>query len=198
MATFVTWSVFRILSVLIVISAVNPWLLLVAAFVFVCVYYMMKHVVTTMIETQRLDSIYRSPVNTIFSQMIGGMITMRAYGTLDYFKMNFDQKLEIGACMTFSNMAANRYLSLRLDGLVFLFGLSTSVFCAFSRGVLSAEMITFTLQNLTDILPMISITLRFWTEFENYMTSSQSMYDYTLLESEDELAKDIDEELKSR
>jgi len=34
-----------------------------------------------MIETQRLDSIYRSPVNTIFSQMIGGMITMRAYRT---------------------------------------------------------------------------------------------------------------------
>jgi len=101
--------------------------------------------------------------------------------------------------MTFSNMAANRYLSVRLDGLVSLFGLATAVFCVFSRYFCIAdEMIIFTLQNLTDVMPMVAITLRFYTEFETYMTSSQSMYDYTLLESEDDLIKEIDSALKSR
>jgi len=42
MALFVTWSVFRIASVLIVISVVNPWLILVTFFLFLCVYFMMK------------------------------------------------------------------------------------------------------------------------------------------------------------
>jgi hypothetical protein len=88
------------------------------------------------------------------------------------------------------NHLANRWLGIRIDFVVFLFSILAAVLAVASKGIISPEMITFTLQNLTDVIPMVSISVRLYTEFENYMTSSQRIFEYTKLEAEDELIKE--------
>lgn len=43
-----------------------------------------------------------------------------------------------------------------------------------------------------DVGVFFSIAIRFATEVHNYMASAQKIYQYTQLESEDELTKEID------
>lgn len=45
------------------------------------------------------------------------------------------------------------------------------------------------------MMPFVSIVIRMWSEFENYMTSSQQIYGYTKLEQEGELEKPSDKDL---
>jgi hypothetical protein len=55
------------------------------------------------------------------------------------------------------NHLANRWLGIRIDFVVFLFSILAAVLAVASKGIISPEMITFTLQNLTDVIPMVSI-----------------------------------------
>ena len=124
--------------------------------------------------------------------IVDGLVTLRAYDKLDYFKIEFEHNLEKGANVTFMNHLANRWLGIRIDFVVFLFGFLAAILAVASKGIIPAELITFTLQNLTDVIPMVSISVRLYTEFENYMTSSQRIFDYTKLEAEDDLVKEKD------
>jgi len=103
MATFVSLGLFRSATVIIVVSIVNPWLAIAALFTVVVSGYMWKMAINPMIESQRLDTIYRGPVHTTFAMVVNGLITLRAYKKIDFFKIDFDNNLEKGANVTFGN-----------------------------------------------------------------------------------------------
>jgi hypothetical protein len=78
---------------------------------------------------------------------------------------------------------------------VFLFGVSCAVISVLSKDTISPVLIAFTLQSLTDMMPLVSLAIRMGSEFENYMTSSQQIYGYTKMISEGNLKEPADEEL---
>jgi len=106
MSAFVSMGVFRIIAVLIVVSIVNPWIALVTLFVLVACSYLAKIALPPMIESQRMDTIYRGPVHTSFAMVVNGLITLRAYKRIDYFKIDFSKNMEKGADVVFCNVVS--------------------------------------------------------------------------------------------
>jgi hypothetical protein len=88
---------------------------------------------------------------------------------------------------------------MNLDFVCLLFTFSTTVFTMLAnillilaRGTISDDYLSFSLQIITDVVVFFSFSFRMMAEIENYFTSSQRIYAYTQLESEDELVKDLD------
>jgi len=102
---------------------------------------------------------------------------------------------ELSANVTFTYVATNRWLGFRFDiGIICLF-LFASVSCIAFKGIIDEELLTFSLQIITDVTIYFSISMRYMTEMQNFMTSAQAIHQYTLLETEDALEKDKDVEL---
>lgn len=59
----VTIGIFRALSVVVSIAVINPWMLVVSAVSYLLMYYYYRKATNTLIETNRLDSIFRGPLH---------------------------------------------------------------------------------------------------------------------------------------
>lgn len=66
-------------------------------------------------ETKRLESIARSPVYTQFSEVLGGLSTIRAFGKSQEFTASFDKLLDINTQTIYCNKVADRWLATRLE-----------------------------------------------------------------------------------
>ena len=77
----------RVLTVIISISIVNPWLLIFAAIAIVMMIRVYRLGVTAMIDAQRLDQRFFGPINTTFTMVITGLVTFRAYRKFDFYRI---------------------------------------------------------------------------------------------------------------
>jgi len=76
-------------------------------------------------ETKRLESISRSPVFAHFSETLGGLGTIRAYGQANRFIDEFESKVDTNVRAYYNNKSADRWLSGRLELLgAFIAGLA--------------------------------------------------------------------------
>jgi ATP-binding cassette, subfamily C (CFTR/MRP), member 1 len=66
-------------------------------------------------ETKRLDSISRSPVYAQFSETLGGLSTIRAYGATERFVNDFEGRVDENTCANYNSKSADRWLALRLE-----------------------------------------------------------------------------------
>lgn len=66
-------------------------------------------------ETKRLESVSRSPVYAQFSESLGGLTTIRAYGESDRFIQEFENRVDHNIQAFYCNKAADRWLSVRLE-----------------------------------------------------------------------------------
>ena len=86
-------------------------------------------------------------------------------------------------------------MGVRFDIIVLFVTLSAASFSVGFKGILETKALAFTLQNITDVVIFFSVCMRFWAEFNNYMTSGQRIEKYIELEPEDKLVKDLDLEV---
>ena len=93
-------------------------------------------------------------------------------------------------------IASNRWLGVRLDMICVFFGVGTAILSIFLKDQVEKELLTFSLTIITDVIALFSISVRFYSEIQNMMTCSQRMYQYTQLETEDELVKKNDKDNK--
>jgi ATP-binding cassette subfamily C (CFTR/MRP) protein 1 len=66
-------------------------------------------------ETKRLESVSRSPVYAQFSESLGGLATIRAYGQGTRFMDEFEGKVDQNIRAWYCNKSADRWLSVRLE-----------------------------------------------------------------------------------
>lgn len=66
-------------------------------------------------ETKRLESISRSPVYAHFSETLGGLVTIRAYGEGERFMEDFEEKVDENTKAYYNNKSSDRWLSVRLE-----------------------------------------------------------------------------------
>ena len=83
-------------------------------------------------------------------------------------------------------------MAMALDLICLMFTTGASVFAITFKDRMDSELLAFTLQILTDVIVFFSCSIRMSAEIENYLTSSQRLYKYTELESEDSLVKTDD------
>jgi len=102
---------------------------------------------------------------------------------------------ELSANVTFTYIVTNRWLGFRFDLAICTLSLVAAICCVAFKGAIDAELLTFSLQILTDVTIYFSISARYLTEMQNFMTSAQAIHRYTQLDQEDALSKPKDAEL---
>lgn len=121
--------------------------------------------------------------------VLNGLVTIRAYKKIDYFNVHCMVENEKSANVTFTYMIANRWIGVRFDiATVIVTGIASAL-CMAARGWIEPDMLTFSLQNLTDVVVHFSVAIRMIAELNNFMTASQRIIKYTELEEEDALIK---------
>ena len=79
---------------------------------------------------------------------------------------------ELSANVTFTYIVANRWMGFRFDLGIIVLTLTASVLCIVFKGSIENELLTFSLQIITDVTIYFSVSMRFMAEFQNYMTSA--------------------------
>jgi hypothetical protein len=68
-----------------------------------------------MVQAQRMDSLYRGPLNTGMQDLITGLVSIRVYERVDHFRKRFIDTVEKTSNSTFTFYNISRILSFGLD-----------------------------------------------------------------------------------
>lgn len=123
---FASFGLFRTLTVFAVVCFIQPWLLIVISIAVLLMYLVFNYNVTVMIQSQREDSVFRGPLNSGMTNIISGLVSVRAYERIDSFRAKFIDDLERSCNVTFTYFAVNRVMGFWLDLICLAFSLSVS------------------------------------------------------------------------
>ena len=82
--------------------------------------------VTSTRELKRLEGLARSPIFAMLSEALGGVATIRANGSMQYFKEKFEKVHDGHTRAFFAFMSASRWVGFRMDSIVVMFLIGTS------------------------------------------------------------------------
>ena len=95
----------------------------------ICLMYcVFKYTVNVMIQSQRMDSIYRGPLNSGLSHIVIGLVSVRAYERIDHFRNKFIDDLEKSCNVTFTYFTVNRLMGFMLDFSCLSFTAAVTIF----------------------------------------------------------------------
>ncbi|CAG2113547.1 unnamed protein product [Medioppia subpectinata] len=154
---------FTTLSTLVIISMQIPIFLAIIVPVAIIFYLIQKFYITTSRQLKRLESITKSPIYAHFSETLSGVATIRAYGVSEQFVKESDDRLDLNNACFYPNVAANRWLSIRLEYVANFIILFSALFAVLQRESLGASQVGLivsyalsTTQNLNWLVRVIS------------------------------------------
>lgn len=169
-------------SLLITSFSVRWWILILVPVTFLY-YAVYNRIINTFRDLTRLEGNSKAPLNTIFSESLNGLFTLRAFGRQPEFVQDLMHKLD-GYIRPFYNKGnCERWLSIRIAtigaGTCTFFGLVAVFSRSLNPGLLAAS-ITMLLNNVDTIGDLIDS----YAHLESYMNSVDRIKQYTMIETE--------------
>jgi ABC-type multidrug transport system fused ATPase/permease subunit len=140
-------------------------------------------------ETKRLDNISRSPVYAHFSESLGGLTTIRAYGQRVRFMNSFGKKIDQNIRAWYNNKNADRWLSVRLEVMgASVAGLAAAfaTHVAISRSVTGqdsndnfASLAGLSLSYAIPLTGLLNWLIRWFAQLEACMNACERVFYYT-------------------
>jgi len=177
-------SVGWMLSGLVVMSAINPWMLLVLAPVMLVYANVQSYYRNSSVDLQRLDSSSRSPVQAVFSEALDGATTIRAYGATARFVGVGDAAIDANNRAVLAFTAANRWLGVRLDGLGRIVAFAAALLGWALRGTIEPGLVGMCLLWANNFSTSLNFFVVFSTEAEAMLTSVERVEEYCELPQE--------------
>jgi len=179
-----------LLCTILIISLVSPFVLIaLPPLAFFYVLYA-SYYRNTAREVQRLDSISKSPIYTAFTEALNGATSIQAYGANERFASVNRAKVDFNQRAQYVSLAANRWLTVRLEFFSNLLVAATAVLAvvnslvgssaAGQRANLAGLALTYA-PGLTDTLNFL---IRQFTQLETMMVSVERMLSYSGLVAE--------------
>ncbi|CAF3763598.1 unnamed protein product [Rotaria sp. Silwood1] len=168
----------------------NPWVLLTLIIIIPAFLWLRSYYVKASREIKRLESISRSPIYTLFSSTLSGLMTVRAFKVEDDFVNSFVDKVNANTRAFFMFLCSTRWFGIRLDLMTCCLSFLTAILTVSLRknmDPLSAALGLMYAINLTDIFQW---GVRQSTETENYMISAERINEYFHIPSEPGLHKE--------
>jgi len=132
-------------------------------------------------DTKRLESISRSPVYAHFSETLGGLSTVRAFGLTESFKHTNATKVDHNLRSWYSVKSIERWLALRLEMMgacISILAASLATFGAI-EGQLSKGAVGFSLSFTISLTNLLNQTVRMFAELEAGMNSVERVVHYS-------------------
>ena len=147
-------------------------------------------------ELKRLEGLARSPIFAMLSESLGGIATIRANRTVDYFRSKFRKTHDAHTRAFFGFIGASRWVGFRMDSLMFFF-LSLVCFLSvlFDRKKwfsVDPAILGLSISMLLQLAGIFQWCIRQSAEVVNQMVSVERVLDFGKLEPEAPLTLDED------
>lgn len=181
---FVLSICLQLILVFLTIIVVTPWFGIVLVPLIILYFRIMDHFRNVSRETKRLESLTRTPVYNHFSETLGGLSTIRAYGERANFVSDFERKLDQHTRSTYNNKTAERWLSSRLDLLGAAIAGGAALFCTHlvltnDDDVNFASYAGISLSYAISVTGMLQWVIRSFAQVESAMNSCERVFHYT-------------------
>ena len=84
-------------------------------------------------ECLRLDGVYKTPIHDDLSTIVNGLVTLRKYERIGFFRALFMNDLEKSTNVVFSYYLVNRFMALHLDLTCLIFTAGATTFAVYLR-----------------------------------------------------------------
>ena len=136
---------------------------------FVTVYLIQKFYLRTSRQLRFLDLEAKSPLYSQFSEIMAGLITVRAFGWQDQLEKKNRFLLDQSQRPFYLLYAVQRWLQLILDFLVAAVAVILIVLVVELRGVLSGAFVGISLVNVILFSQNLKLVLQYWTMLETHI-----------------------------
>ena len=138
---FIAQGIFRTVTVMITVGIINYWLLIGIVISVFLMYLILQKGIATQQNAQKMDGMLRGPIHSTFAMVIQGLVTLRAFKRIEFFKYEFMNTLEKCANATFSFNTATRWVGIRLDMVCVFFSVLVTAIGFSQRGQISSELL---------------------------------------------------------
>ncbi|KAJ2358340.1 hypothetical protein GGF43_000870 [Coemansia sp. RSA 2618] len=171
-------------SVFGIISMVTPPFIVIAlamtvAYTLLAIYYL-----NATRELKRLDSISMSPLLSLFSELITGVESIRAFGAQNQYTMEAMNRVDVHNRPFYMLWAANRWLCARIEFSGCIVSFSTTVLIVASLDKIDAGLAGFVLMYAISFSEYMLWFIRNYSECEISMNSVERVNQYLVLEQE--------------
>ncbi|PIC15235.1 hypothetical protein B9Z55_022288 [Caenorhabditis nigoni] len=179
-------TVFSVISTLVVIMWTTPWAGLMFAFLAVVYYLILRFYISTSRQLKRLESASRSPIYSHFQESIQGASSIRAFGVVDQFIEQSQQRVDDYLVAYYPSIVANRWLAVRLEmvgNLIVLSAAGAAVYFRDSPG-LSAGLVGLSVSMALNITQTLNWAVRMTSELETNIVAVERIKEYTITPTE--------------
>ncbi|KAJ2474104.1 hypothetical protein EV174_005636, partial [Coemansia sp. RSA 2320] len=173
-----------VLSVIAIISAVTPGFTLVAIVIVLLYMLIAYYYFNTARELTRLESNSMSPLLSLFSELIVGVSTIRAFGAKHYYVKEALNQISAHNQPFYIVWALNRWLSMRIDLAGAIVSFACAIFILTSLDWLDAGLAGFALSYALTFSERMMWMMRRYGFIEQNMNAIERVGQYLKLEQE--------------
>mgnify|MGYP002623134508 CR=1 FL=1 len=187
---------FYFLGILITVWVTSPLILIPTIAQMVLLYFHIKYCLEGITQTKRYDLVSRSPLYSLFSLTLSGLVVVRSFQQENNFKIKFRELLNRNTKACFGFWIANRILGFGIDYLSSLTAIATIVIIILiksSDSSLSGLSITY----IITLVEFLQFQIRNTVQANSLMASTARVISYCNLRPEAPLQLPSDENYKN-
>lgn len=176
-----------VLGVLAVVSySVPPFIILIIPLA-IGYYFVLRYYLATSRELKRLDATTKSPIFSYFSETLGGLAVIRAFGQQSRFIATSEARVDRNQQCYLPSVTANRWLAVRIEavGSVIIFlASSLAVLLKTRNGNMDAGLLGLMMSQTLSTTQSLNWVVRSVSEVEQNIVSVERVISYSDLKPE--------------
>ena len=179
---------FHVLAIAVMCIASTPYFVVVMVPLSALYYFIQDQFRKTSRELKRLEGVTRSPLYTLFGELLVGLSTVRAFGRQDSFMAKFHSASNRNNRMFFCFWSCSRWLALRLDLVGVVVVVSVALIAVLMRqfdAPVNSNLLGVALVFSLQLAGLLQWTVRTVIETENNMTSVERLLAFNSIDKED-------------
>ncbi|CCK72385.1 ATP-binding cassette transporter YOR1 KNAG_0K00170 [Huiozyma naganishii CBS 8797] len=168
----------NLIGVIVMCIVYLPWFAIAVPFLLIIFVLICDHYQSTGREIKRLEAVQRSFVYNNFNEVLGGMDTIKAYGSQERFLAKTDYLINKMNEAGYLIVAVQRWVAILLDSVAVVFALIITLLCVTRAFPISAGSVGVLLTYVLQLPGLLNTILRALTQTENDMNSAERLVTY--------------------
>ncbi|KAF2881312.1 hypothetical protein ILUMI_24868, partial [Ignelater luminosus] len=177
--------ILSLLGTLSVVSSVNLFFLIPSTFYIIILLIARRLYIPTGRSIRRLEGATRSPVIGHLNATLEGLTTIRASRTEQILRKEFDRHQDLYNSVAYMNLATTRAFGFYLDAFSSFYMVIITLTFLFIKTETLAGQVGLAITQSFSLTGLLQWAVRQWAEFENEMTSTERVLEYSKIESEE-------------
>ncbi|KFD49571.1 LOW QUALITY PROTEIN: hypothetical protein M513_09514, partial [Trichuris suis] len=176
-------QVIRTLVIVMINMSVFGVVVIPLAALYVC---LQRFYVATSRQLQRMEAVSRSPIYSLFQEVVQGISSVRAYNAQQWFRKRFDMLINENQMNYFPKIISNRWLAVRIEFISTIMVFCAAMFAVCSRdsGIMSAGMIGLSITYALTITQVLNWVMEIASFVETNIVSVERIDEYIQLKHE--------------